>query len=318
MQLTNDFEPLLRSIAAGVEPTAVQKANAARSHNYLRDLLMEGRFGTRILDSYLSGSYSRDTAINPIDDVDVVIVIDPAGWPNVGLPFANQPSPRAVLQSFAGAIRNRYRETSVYTQRRSVCLSMYERDIDVVPAIEAGDDVIWIPDGHADNWIKSAPRKQASIGAAINAKNGRLFKPVAKILKYWNSQLPSTGRMKSFAVESIAMAIFREVSIPSLYAGVTRFLDFVSKFQGFFGGNTVYAWKSDFGVSLNGFSLCVPDASGVSDNVCRSLSDDRAQKFVVHATRSRNLMIEADNSHYVETGERKIEKALKVMSGRRQ
>lgn len=312
-----DFEGHLRAIAAGVEPTAVQKQNAARSHNNLRSVLLSGRFGNRILHSYLSGSYSRDTAISPIDDVDVVFLIDPAGWPAEGFPFQTRPSPNAVLQSFAAAIRYRYPTSSVRSQRRSVRLEMYQRDIDVVPAIDAGNDVIWIPDGNADTWIKSAPLKQAHIGRAINSRRGGRFKPVVKILKYWNAQLPSTGRMKSFAVESIAIALFSHVGIPTLYEGVTRYFDFVSKFSGFFGSDTVYRWPSDYGVSLNGFSLCVPDASGVSDNVCRGLSAETAEKFVAHAKRSAELMVQANACRYVETGERLIEKALKVMGSRR-
>lgn len=312
-----DFEPLLRSIAAGVEPTRTQKDNAARSHNNLRKLLQSGQFGNRVLDSYLSGSYSRDTAIIPIDDVDVVVIIDPTGWPDEGLPFDTRPSPQAVLKSFARAIRYRYPVSSVYGQRRSVRLSMYDRDIDVVPAIDAGADVIWIPDGYADTWIKSAPLVHGRVGSDINSRREGRFKPVVKILKYWNSQLPSTGRMKSFAVESVAMALFAQVGIPSFYEGVTRYFDFVSKFNGFFGSDTIYEWKSDFGVSLNGFTYCVPDASGVSDNVCRGLSSATVEKFIAHARRSRDLMVQANKSRYVGTGERLIERALKVMNGRR-
>lgn len=312
-----DFEPLLRSIAAGVEPTRAQKERAAASHNNLRRLLQSGQFGDRVLDSYLSGSYSRDTAIVPIDDVDVVVIIDPAGWPSAGFLFETRPSPEAILKSFARAIRYRYPDSSIYGQRRSVRLSMYERDIDVVPAIDGSNDVIWIPDGHTDDWIKSAPRIHAEVGSEINSRCHGNFKPVVKILKYWNSQLPSTGQLKSFAVESIAMAMFGDTSMPSLYEGLVKFFDFVSQFQGFFTPRTAYRWNSTFGVSLNDFTPSIPDASGVSDSVCKGLSSDVAGKFVGHATRSRDLMLDASQSRYEATAERLVEKALKVTGGRR-
>jgi tRNA nucleotidyltransferase (CCA-adding enzyme) len=98
-----DFEPELRGLASRVEPTQAQKAGAVRSHNYLRDLLQTGQFGHRILDTYLTGSYARDTAIAPLDDVDMVVVVDPAEW-QCGFRFG-KPAPERILQSFASAIR---------------------------------------------------------------------------------------------------------------------------------------------------------------------------------------------------------------------
>lgn len=89
----------LRELIETIEPSAAQKSAASRSHNYLRDLLDTGEFGNRILDSYLSGSYARDTAIRPIDDVDIVVVIDPAGWSR--RMWDGRPHPNRILQSFA-------------------------------------------------------------------------------------------------------------------------------------------------------------------------------------------------------------------------
>lgn len=112
-----DCEAALRNLVNAVEPSPAQKSAASRSHNYLRDVLCTGQFGNRILDSYLSESYARDTAIKLIDDVDIVVVVDPDGWRN-GLWFGN-PDPDRILRSFAAAIRYRYGQSSVYVQRRS-------------------------------------------------------------------------------------------------------------------------------------------------------------------------------------------------------
>src|SRR5262245_36032223 len=100
-----DCEASLRNVIASVEPSAAQKAGASRSHNFLRELMDSGRIGSGILDSYLSGSYARDTAIAPIDDVDIVFVIDPRDradgmWART--------TPDRILESFAAAIRYRY------------------------------------------------------------------------------------------------------------------------------------------------------------------------------------------------------------------
>src|SRR6266571_364702 len=137
-----DCETYLWQIVRSVEPTQTQKDGASRSQNYLRDLLAGGNIGQRIITSYLSGSYARDTAVAPMDDVDIIFVIDPSFW----RALSGWPTPSTVLDSFANAIRYRYPISSVFGQRRSVRLQLYHLDIDVVPAIESPTDqnVIWI------------------------------------------------------------------------------------------------------------------------------------------------------------------------------
>src|SRR6266571_2772403 len=134
-----------------IEPTQTQKDGAVRSHNYLREMLNTGQMAARIEKSYLSGSYARDTAIHPLDDVDVIFVIDASYWSrasNIFLGSSLYPTPTSVLDSFATAIRYRYPISSVFGQRRSVRLQLYHLDIDVVPAIEdsAKPQFIRIPD----------------------------------------------------------------------------------------------------------------------------------------------------------------------------
>ena len=74
------IELLLRQAMTEIEPTPSQKDGARRSHNHLRDLLDTGQMAARILNSYLSGSYARDTAVRPLDDVDVIFEIDQSAW----------------------------------------------------------------------------------------------------------------------------------------------------------------------------------------------------------------------------------------------
>ena len=111
------IDAVLRDMLGAIEPTAKQKSGACRSHNYLRELLDTGQMAARITNSYLSGSYARDTAIRPLDDVDVIFEIDPSYW-STGF-LSSYPPPGKVLESFAAAIRRRYPISSVHGQRRS-------------------------------------------------------------------------------------------------------------------------------------------------------------------------------------------------------
>jgi tRNA nucleotidyltransferase (CCA-adding enzyme) len=75
-----DCEKQLWELIRTIEPTPTQKIGAARSHKHLRGILRTGQMDTRIIKTYLSGSYRRGTAVHPLDDVDIIFVIDPAHW----------------------------------------------------------------------------------------------------------------------------------------------------------------------------------------------------------------------------------------------
>jgi len=298
----------LLDLVKSIEPTQTQKDGAKRSHNYLRDILCTGQMTSRITDHYLSGSYSRDTAIYPLDDVDVIFVIDPNKWKS-GLFFLYKPSPETVLTSFANAIRYRYPESSIYNQRRSVCLSLYHLDIDVVPAIKDGD-YIWIPDREVDEWIKSSPNKHSENATTINRIQNGKFKPLVKLLKFWNSNLPSTAQLKSFAIETICVRLFGAVKFNSLEEGLLYFFDFVAYLSEY---ETVISWKDSCGISFSGFYGCkVPDAAGTDSNTTSGVDQVRQKRFIENAVRSRDRMVEASNAISIETACKRAGEALKI------
>jgi hypothetical protein len=283
-----DFEPELRNLLSSIEPTPTQKAGAVRSQNYLRELLQTGQFGNRILDTYLTGSYARDTAIAPLDDVDMVVVVDPAGWQS-GFPFG-KPAPEKILHSFASAIRYRYPQSSLRIQRRSICLSLNHLDIDVVPAIGvAGQaDRIVIPDGDSGEWIISAPKVHASLATEINQRQMGLFKPLVKLLKSWNSELPHTAKLKSFAVETMAATLFRRIALPSLQEGLRLFFDFTA---GLDNQAVLYGWSDTFGIHVSWWATELPDLAGTGGNLFARTDSERLRKFLDKARQSRDSLL---------------------------
>lgn len=304
-------ETQLWQLVGEIEPTATQKDGAKRSHNYLREILCTGNMGSRIKGHYLSGSYARDTAIRPLDDVDIIFVIDPSAWAVSLLASFLRPAPAKVLESFANAIRYRYPVSSVFGQRRSVRLELFHLDIDVVPAIEDdGDrDFVWIPDRDADDWIKSSPKRHSMNAIDVNRRSNERFKPLVKILKYWNGNLPSTASMKSFAIETMAVRIFQNVSIPSLQDGILLYFDFLSHFSS---TGTAYTWSSNYGMSMDWLACSVPDAAGTGTNVVAGVDYERRSKFLEHATRSRNRMLDARSSSSVDAALKSVGNALRA------
>lgn len=288
-----DLEPELRRLASSIEPTPAQKAGAVRSHNFLRELLLTGQFGNRILDTYLTGSYARDTAIAPLDDVDMVVVVDPAEWQS-GFLFG-KPAPERILQSFAAAIRYRYPQSSLRTQRRSICLSLNHLDIDVVPAINVAEQAhrIEIPDGDSDEWIISAPKVHSAIATEINQRQRGLFKPLVKLLKAWNSELPQTASLKSFAIETIAATLFRKINLPSLQEGLRLFFDFTA---GLDSQAVLYRWSDTYGIQVSWWATELPDLAGTGGNLFGRVDNERLRRFLDKARQSRDSLILLDKA----------------------
>jgi hypothetical protein len=297
----NEIESNLWALVREVEPTASQKAGAQRSHNYLRALLDTGQMAARIQNSYLSGSYARDTAIRPLDDVDIIFEIDPAAWQTRLLNFGFLPSPARVLESFANAIRYRYPVSSVHGQRRSIRLELEHLDIDVVPAVPIGADasgLIWIPDRDSDEWIKSSPKRHSALAAEVNRTQEGRFKPLVKLLKYWNSNLPDTIRTKSFAIETMAVRLFRGVRMNSLEQGALMYWDFLAHFAF---QSSLFKWTQDYGIALGMFSVSVPDAAETGSNTVARMTSAQKSAFVEKARISRDRLLAAKTARFART-----------------
>lgn len=304
------FETQLWGLVQEIEPTQAQKDAASRSHQYLRDILCTGQFADRIVTSFLSGSYARDTAIRPIDDVDIVFVINPGYWTLPAHLPNTLPIPGRVLESFAAAIRYRYPVSSVFGQRRSVRLQLNHLDIDVVPAVNADTTgvVIWIPDETANQWIKSSPRQHAEFATTTNQRSGGRLKPLVKLLKFWNANLPSTSKLRSFAVETIATRLYSNVGLSSLQEGLIAFLDFIC----YLGGAAPhYQWRQDgYGMVFNWGQAYVTDVTGA--NLFRTEDLGVVARFVENAKISRDWLATATKATTVDTTLGYVRQAFRI------
>jgi hypothetical protein len=305
MNATDEF---LLAVVSKVEPTKTQVDAASRSQNFLRNLLHDSRLP--VLDSYLSGSYARDTALRPIDDVDIVFLIDPSYWLKNSLLSFGKPDPNVVLDSFARAIRYRYDSSSVYVQRRSVNLNMDKLDIDVVPAISAGSNTtaIYVADRTDGGWTLSNPKEHTRKASEVNGRRDGLFKPLVKIVKLWNAGLPSTAQVKSFLVETIAVHLFSKYSFSSLSQGLIYFWDHLAFASG---ERSQFTWTSA-GIFLSWWNRAVPDTAATGGNVAAKLDSERCQKLVKCAIQARDSVLLAEKARSEERAIELLRKALRV------
>lgn len=282
-------ERILRHIVGALEPSSRQKAKASASYRHLRDQVIGRRvFGRRILDCYLSGSYRRHTAIYPLEDVDVIFVIDPSQWRGAYLGLSSYPDPVKVLRSFATVLRDAYQLSSTFTQRRSLRLELNHVHIDCVPAIaQPGTDFIEIGDHRKGGWIKSSPKAHHQALTFANQRNHRLVVPLVKLLKAWNRGLPDAARMRSFVIETIAVTLFSRVTCTSLEAGLFMFFDFMASFK----KQSDVAWPDRFGIRMDWWEfMLVPDTAETGANTADGVTLTTRNLLIDSAIDSRDRL----------------------------
>lgn len=287
----SNIEKLLREMVSQLEPSPAKKSAARASHQYLRSMMSTGGLGDRIVDSYLSGSYARNTAVHPLRDVDVIFLIDASKWPGGGLLGWGRPNPSTVLHSFADALRYRYSRSSAFQQRRSIRLELNHLHIDCVPAIEVSDsDYILVGDRKEDKWIKSSPKMHQAALTKANQLCAGCAVPAVKLLKAWNSSLPSTVCLRSFVIETIAVTALTAVPRGTLEECVLAFFDFLALFR----NDAALLWDGKLGISLDDWSgMMVPDLAQTGANVAGGVDYAQAGRLLDHAIRSRDALLSA-------------------------
>lgn len=192
--------PALQAIIEKIELTQAERAEASRQQNVVREAIRH--YLPDAQQDFLTGSYARHTAIRPLDDIDMFVVI-PA-YP------ALSNRPEDAVERVRRALELRYPRHAPKLQRRSVNIQFAESGIgyDVVPAVDAGDGVFHIPDRGRGGWIRSAPKRHMDLATSANQRAGNKLKPLIKLIKYWNRT--NHKPLRSFHLEVMAYGALQQ------------------------------------------------------------------------------------------------------------
>jgi hypothetical protein len=236
VELGNDFKDFLSSIQPDDDEVAAAKA----AHEQVRDeLRTDSESKDAHEDTFLSGSYARRTAINDINDVDVICILDID---------RNITPPEVLLSWVEGIVSKYYKE--VRPQGRSIGAEGKGGVwLDIVPAtpVSAADGPLWIPDREVKQWVQTHPKGQIAACNERNKTTNGYFVQVVKLLKAWRDRLPTKScQLKSYILESL---IHKTIGTsPSSHAGaIVNVLEGIESSYGAYRGTNIVPAITDPG-----------------------------------------------------------------------
>lgn len=170
-----------------------------------------------VLDSFLTGSYSRHTMIAPLSeaDIDVFIVLHPSYYKADGQ--------AVLLDKVKRVLRKTYPNTlKVSRNGQAVTITFADFMVDVVPAFHRRGGGYLIPSTYGSGkWIATDPKKHVEISSKANAVHNGNLVPLVKMIKCWNRTIQRF--FGSFHLEVLTWSIFRDVPFSDYPSGMRTF-----------------------------------------------------------------------------------------------
>jgi hypothetical protein len=178
--------------------------NAIELHEKARKGLKDRLEGHK--RSFLSGSYPRNTRLDPLDDIDIIAVVESTDpWDN---------DPEKAIQAAGEAVRPDFPGCTISLGAHAAKVKPQDPPIpgvhlDIVVATETGDGTILeISERRPEsNWRKSDPEAHAAALSNTNDNWKKRLKPTIKQIKHWNRKASGDG-LPSFLIEALALRIF--------------------------------------------------------------------------------------------------------------
>jgi hypothetical protein len=180
---------------------------AVRLHERARHALKKNLEGHK--RTALSGSYPRSTRLAPLNDIDIIAVVESTEpWgddPETALRAAGQ----IVVDEFPGSTMEIGNHAAKVSNIES---SIDDVHLDIVVGYEIGSGTILrISETKPEpDWIKSDPEAHADDLTEANKNWNKKLKPTIKQIKHWNNRETDRDRkLPSFLVEAIALHAFK-------------------------------------------------------------------------------------------------------------
>ena len=204
-----------KKLKANLEITGLQHSTVSTRQQNVRKVVENE---LEVLDSFLTGSYSRHTMIAPLSeaDIDIFVILYPSYYEKDGQ--AN------LLDRVKRVLSKKYTKTPKISRNgQAVTITFNDFIVDVVPAFNRKGGGFLIPNSIKKEWISTNPKTHVEIMSNENDKHDGNLIPIVKMIKGWNKNI--NHAFVSFYLELLAIKIFTKVTISDYPSGMRYFFD---------------------------------------------------------------------------------------------
>ena len=171
-----------------------------------------------VLDSFLTGSYVRDTMIAPLAsaDIDIFTVLHSKH-------FVQNGQSKLLTEIKAALVLEYPRTPRISPNGQAVTITFTDFKVDVVPAFNRKGGGFLIPDSKKGKWISTDPKKHIEYKTSQNAWHKGNLVPLIKMIKCWNRNNGSL--FSSFYLELLIIKILNGITISDFPSGTRFFFD---------------------------------------------------------------------------------------------
>jgi|SRR5438132_10736518 len=201
-----------------LEITGLQKSTVATRQANIREVVESGM---AVSDSFLTGSYSRNTMIAPLKeaDIDIFIVLDNKYFYNYDGQNGGQ---AGLLDLLKRTLRKTYTKTpDIGRSGQAVTIRFDDFVVDVVPGFNRKGGGFLIPNSINQTWLSTDPKKHVEIISNANSSHNDDFIPLIKMIKGWNKK--NGEYFRSFHLEVLGLQILQNITISDFPSG-TRYV----------------------------------------------------------------------------------------------
>lgn len=252
-----------RQFRSNLEITTLQESTTSTRQKNVRDAVAAD---FTVLESFLTGSYRRNTMISPLKtaDINVFIVLDP-------MYFAAQ-NQHGLLSSVKNTLKKRYPTTPIIKpDGQAVTITFTDFKVDVVPGFYRSGGGFLIPDANQKRWISTDPKKHVDLWTASNKAHDGSLVPLIKMLKCWNREKGDLFR--SFHLEVLVRHVLMNVTITDFPSGARWVFDKMRD----------VVWKK------------IGDPAGYSDDVASYLGKSEADRMVAALDQAYRKAVTAES-----------------------
>jgi hypothetical protein len=209
-----------QKLKTNLEITDLQGSTVSTRQTNVRDVV---EVGMDVIDTFLTGSYSRSTMISPLKeaDIDIFVVLHSKYYYHYNGQNGEQ---AGLLDLVKRTLLKTYTTTPAISRNgQAVTIRFTDFVVDVVPGFNRQGGGYLIPNSNTQSWLETDPKKHVELMTTANkAHNGDLV-PLCKMIKGWNRKHSSFFR--SFHLEVLAMQILNGITISDFPSGARYYFD---------------------------------------------------------------------------------------------